>query len=77
MGSRLLDLPQPKEHTVSLEFNDVERQLYEIVKKRFIERINSISKKEGLERQYRHVWSMILRLRQLTVSLLDEMAMHS
>ena len=64
-NARLLDLPQPKEHTLWLEFNEVERQIYEIVKKRFIQRINSIAKVHGLERQYNHIWTMILRLRQI------------
>lgn len=64
-NARLLDLPQPKEHTLWLEFNEVERQIYEIVKKRFIQRINTISKQGGLEKQYNHIWSMILRLRQI------------
>lgn len=64
-NARLLDLPTPSEHTIWLEFNDVERQIYEIVKKRFIEHINSLSKYGGLENQYSHIWTMILRLRQI------------
>lgn len=56
--ARLLDLPTPQEHTLWLEFNEVERQIYEIVKKRFIQRINSIAKQGGLEKHYSHIWTM-------------------
>ncbi|KAK4619062.1 DNA repair protein RAD5 [Fulvia fulva] len=63
--ARLLDLPTPQEHTMWLEFNQVERSIYEIVKNRMIARINAISKTEGLDKGYSHIWTMILRLRQL------------
>ncbi|KAH9827589.1 SNF2 family N-terminal domain [Teratosphaeria destructans] len=70
-NARLLDLPQPTEHTVWLEFNAIERQIYEIIKKRFVQRINSISQgSRDLDKQYSHIWTMILRLRQLCSSLL-------
>ncbi|EMC91603.1 hypothetical protein BAUCODRAFT_79159 [Baudoinia panamericana UAMH 10762] len=72
-NARLLDLPTPTEHTQWLEFSDVERQVYEIVKRRFIERINSISRaggRNGLEKQYSHIWTMILRLRQIVDHIL-------
>ncbi|KAK5723152.1 hypothetical protein LTR17_013947 [Elasticomyces elasticus] len=48
-----------------LEFNGVERQIYEIIKKRFVERINTISDSGALHRRSSHLWTMILRLRQL------------
>lgn len=64
-NARLLDLPTPHEHTLWLEFNEVERQIYEIVKKRFIQRINTIARQGGLQKQYNHIWTMILRLRQI------------
>ncbi|KAK0864308.1 hypothetical protein LTR87_015838 [Friedmanniomyces endolithicus] len=64
-GARLLELPQPEQQTFWVEFNTVERQIYDIVKKRFIERINTISKEGGLEKKYHHIWTLILRLRQL------------
>ncbi|TKA83177.1 hypothetical protein B0A55_00717 [Friedmanniomyces simplex] len=69
-NARLLDLPTPTEQTFWVEFNDVERQIYEIVKKRFIERINTIAKQGGLEKQYHHIWTLILRLRQICGHLL-------
>lgn len=63
-NARLLDLPTPEEHTVWLEFDSVERQIYEIIKKRFIQRINTIAKQGNLEKQESHIWTMLLRLRQ-------------
>jgi len=69
-GARLLDLPKPRQVTLYLEFNVVERQIYEVIKKRFIARINTISKQNGLQNQYGNIWTMILRLRQLCSHLL-------
>ena len=72
MNARLLDLPTPTEHTVWLEFHEVERTLYELVKKRFIERINCLSQQgqATLQKSYSHIWTMILRLRQLCSHIL-------
>ncbi|KAK3684392.1 hypothetical protein LTR37_020327 [Vermiconidia calcicola] len=64
-NARLLDLPTPRQHTLWLEFNEVERQIYEIVKKRFIQRINTMAKADNLQKKFSHIWSMILRLRQI------------
>ncbi|KAK5160796.1 hypothetical protein LTS14_001809 [Recurvomyces mirabilis] len=69
-NARLLDLPQPTEHTLWLEFSDVERQIYEIVKRRFVERINTIARQGHLEKQFNHIWTMILRLRQICAHIL-------
>ncbi|KAK5688470.1 hypothetical protein LTS10_000448 [Elasticomyces elasticus] len=69
-NARLLDLPAPKEHTFWVEFNDVERQIYEIIKKRYIEHINTLSKQGSLEKQKRHIFTMILRLRQICSHIL-------
>ncbi|KAK6392827.1 hypothetical protein LTR65_002908 [Meristemomyces frigidus] len=68
--ARLLDLPTPAEVTIWLQFNEVERSVYEIVKHRFVQRINSIAKQNGLEKQYNHIWTMILRLRQICSHIL-------
>ncbi|KAK0357162.1 hypothetical protein LTS02_000696 [Friedmanniomyces endolithicus] len=68
-GARLLELPQPEQQTFWVEFNAVERQIpreqYNIIKQRFVEHINTISKEGGLEKKYHHIWTLILRLRQL------------
>jgi SNF2 family DNA or RNA helicase len=69
-NARLLDLPQPKEMIVWLEFNEIERNIYEIVKARFVKRINCISRAGELDKQYGHIWTMLLRLRQLTSHIL-------
>ncbi|EME78733.1 uncharacterized protein MYCFIDRAFT_78429 [Pseudocercospora fijiensis CIRAD86] len=72
-GARLLDLPQPKQSVVWLSFNETERAIYEIVKNRFVQRINTISKNEGnvgLSNHYNHIWTMLLRLRQLCAHIL-------
>lgn len=69
-NARLLDLPQPTQKAVTLDFNEIERNVYEIVKSRFIKRINCISKAGDLEKQYGHIWTMLLRLRQLTSHIL-------
>lgn len=64
-GARLLDLPTPKQNVIYLEFNAVERTIYEIVKHRFIQRINTITRRDGINAQYSHIWTMLLRLRQI------------
>jgi len=39
-GAPLISLPKNNEKTISLEFNEVERAIYEIIRKRYIKRIN-------------------------------------
>jgi hypothetical protein len=50
--ARLLDLPPPKETLMLLDFNEIERSVYDIVKARFITRINTFSKTGELDKQY-------------------------
>lgn len=71
-GGRLLNLPSNSEHTLRLEFNPLERTIYEIVKARMVNRINSMAKsgQRGLQKNYSNIWVMILRLRQLTAHCL-------
>ena len=69
-GARLLDLPAPTQTTIWLEFNNIERSLYEIVKKRFVERINTMSKRGNLQKQYSSIWAMVIRLRQMCAHVL-------
>lgn len=68
--AKLVDLPPPSETTIWLEFNEIERSIYEIVKTRFIEHINAISKRGNLKKSYSHIWVLILRLRQLCAHIL-------
>lgn len=65
-GRPLLKLPEIKNETVVLNFTDFERCIYNIVRARFIARINKYSRKGELDKQYRNVFVMLLRLRQLT-----------
>ena len=69
-GAPLIIFPRNHQHTVLLEFSRVERAIYEIVRARFIKRINSYAKKGVLEKSYTSVLTMLLRLRQLTCHVL-------
>ena len=51
-NARLINLPTPKKTVMWLDFNEIERSVYEIVKHRFISRINRFSKAGDLDRQY-------------------------
>jgi SNF2 family DNA or RNA helicase len=51
-NARLIDLPTPKKTVMWLDFNEIERNVYEIVKARFISRINRFSRAGDLDRQY-------------------------
>lgn len=68
--AKLVSLPEPSRVITKLEFNELERAVYEIVRVRFIARINRIARDNDLDRQYGHLWTMLLRLRQLTSHLL-------
>jgi len=57
-GARLLDLPQPVQTTFWVSFSRLERLIYQVVKKRFVERINTISRQGGLEKKYHHIWTL-------------------
>lgn len=65
-GAPILKLPQITQKTYSIEFNAVERTIYEAVNKRYIQHINNRSRAGTLEKSHRNVLTMLLRLRQLT-----------
>ncbi len=65
-GFALVDLPKNVQRTISVEFNQVERAIYEAVKNRYIQKINRNSRDGVLEKSYSNVLTMLLRLRQLT-----------
>ena len=65
-GSPIVKLPRIDEKTHFIEFNVVERVIYEAVKNRYIEQINHESRAGTLEKSQRNVLTMLLRLRQLT-----------
>lgn len=64
----LIKLPKIHENTQSISFSNFERNVYEIVRKRMIARINVMSKQGELKKNYTNILTMILRLRALTVS---------
>lgn len=65
-GAPILKLPKITQKTYTIEFNEVERIIYEAVKNRYIQHINNRSRAGTLEKSYRNVLTMLLRLRQLT-----------
>ncbi|KAF2103420.1 P-loop containing nucleoside triphosphate hydrolase protein [Rhizodiscina lignyota] len=65
-GRPLVKLPAASNKIHWIKFNDLERNVYEIVRRRMIQRINTYSKNDELEKKYHNVLVMLLRLRQLT-----------
>ncbi|KAL8815806.1 MAG: hypothetical protein Q9223_005095, partial [Gallowayella weberi] len=66
MGRPLIVLPQNNQRTVEVELNPVERAIYDIVQRRFIQAINECGKDGALDKRYRSALHMLLRLRQMT-----------
>ena len=65
-GKPILKLPASDQRTCKVQFSDLERAIYQIVRLRFIQRINGYSADGVLDKKYRHIFTMALRLRQLT-----------
>lgn len=70
MGVPILKLPRASQMTHWAEFNSVERSVYEVVRHRFIMRINDSAMNGDVEKQYSNFLVMLLRLRQLTAHIL-------
>ncbi|KAL8777205.1 MAG: hypothetical protein Q9213_007961 [Squamulea squamosa] len=66
MGRPLVILPRNHQRTVTVELNAVERAIYDIVQRRFVEAINQCGREGNLDKRYRSVLHMLLRLRQMT-----------
>ncbi|KAL8798933.1 MAG: hypothetical protein Q9182_006280, partial [Xanthomendoza sp. 2 TL-2023] len=66
MGHPLVVLPRNSQRTIVVELNPIERALYDTVESRFVEAINQRGRDGTLEKSYRHVLHMLLRLRQMT-----------
>lgn len=64
--AKLVDLPKPTEHTVWLDFNKIEKCVYDIVRARFISRINCIAKSGNLDKQYKYVAAVVRFSRNCT-----------
>ena len=69
-GLPILQLPPIKPvETIEVEFNAVERAIYHIVRTRFVTKIRALGSKDTiLEKNYRTVFVLLLRLRQLASS---------
>ncbi|KAI9665547.1 MAG: hypothetical protein M1831_001690 [Alyxoria varia] len=65
-GAKLLNLPAPSRETMSVHFNSFEHEIYRIVHDRFVTKINGLSERGELDKQYRNILVLLLRLRQLT-----------
>ncbi|KIX92928.1 uncharacterized protein Z520_11404 [Fonsecaea multimorphosa CBS 102226] len=61
----IVKLPGITHNTVEVEFNPVERNIYNIVKSRYIQQINAYSKSGTLNNNYGHILGMLMRLRML------------
>src|SRR4051812_14727096 len=69
-GAPLLKLPKTSASIWKADFNELERRVYDIARKRMIERINQISAVGKLRANYSNIFAMLLRLRQLTGHIL-------
>lgn len=65
LGAKLLVLPKPSKRTMRCHFSEIEREIYTVVRTRFVLRINTLSKKGQLRQNYGNILVMLLRLRQL------------
>lgn len=65
LGAKLLTLPKPSKRTMRCHFRDIERQIYTVVRTRFVLRINAMSRQGQLRQNYSSIFVMLLRLRQL------------
>lgn len=70
LGAKLLNLPEASQHTVSCHFTRIERQVYEVVERRFIMVFINIAKKGNIQRQYKCGMVLLLRLRMLSGHIL-------
>ena len=65
----IIKLPRNHQTTIEVEFNAVERKIYDIVKFRFMKRIEHWYRSGGqetLHKNYNNILVMLMRLRQLT-----------
>ena len=68
----IIKLPKNHQTTIEIEFNAVERKIYDIVKHRFMTRIEHWYRSggdENLQKNYNNILVMLMRLRQLTTHI--------
>lgn len=69
LGRSICDLPANYVETKIIDFNPVERAVYEIVRTRFLSQIQLFKTNNVLEKKYNNILVMLLRLRQMTAHL--------
>lgn len=69
-GRPLLQLPGITTKTVSVEFNELEKAVYKIVKERFVAKIRTYAQSGDLDKSYHSIFVLFLRLRQLAGHIL-------
>lgn len=60
-GAKLLDLKPPSKHDHIVHLSKIEREIYEVVRRRFVARINGFIKTGNLQKRYSNVLTMLLR----------------
>ena len=65
LGAPLVVLPKNTHNTITLQFNDVERVVYEAIRRRCIRAINNMAQNEVLDKKFSVVVHMFQRLRQM------------
>ena len=65
-GRPILKLPNLSEDTKIVDFNPLEAAVYKIIKDRFYNKILDLTSKGPLEKSYRSIYILYLRLRQMT-----------
>jgi SNF2 family DNA or RNA helicase len=66
MNKPIITLPKNTQHTVEVEFNALERAIYDLIELRFVERLLQQANKEIKDSKYSHIFTLLLRLRQIT-----------
>ena len=62
----MVELPEPHQVTYEIEFNEVERAIYDTVDKDYKKFINKYDKKGMIQKKYNNILAKLLHLRQLT-----------
>ena len=65
-GQPLIQLPKNHQRTIYVEFNSIERALYDMVLDRYVKGINHLSSEGLLEKKHHLILTMLQKLRQMT-----------
>lgn len=66
LGQPIVELPENSQRTRVIQFHEVERKIYDIVRTRFMRKINTYHQAGTLKKKSSNILTMVLRLRQLT-----------